>query len=557
MILPPAGSGVFTQSGGTNTLNSFLYIGKGSTDNGVFNLSGSTLLSIGSDEYVGYGGTGSFLQSGGTNSVGRGLYLGELAGSSGTYTLSNNGKLSASDEYLGPGTVTFSQSSGTNTISGGDFYVGYGFGNGVAIYTLSGGSLSCASDENVMAAGVFIQSGGINRVDSSYKVNGLVVYGSYTLNGTGGLFAPCEMIRGIFNQSAGTNTIAGGTSSPNGLRLDTGTYNLSDAGQLSATSEYLGLGGTGTFIQSGGTNNAGSLSLGNGSGAKGVYNLNGGTLIVSSISRGSGTGTFNFGGGTLKAGGTFSTSFPMTLTGGTANVDTGIYAVTLSGQLSGSGGLNKLGSSTLTLSGANTYQGPTTVSAGTLIVADNVGSATGLGAVTVSAGATLSGSGSISGPVSIAGTLAPGGSPGILTVDNQVTFQSGSTFKAEVFGLAAGSGYDQLMTTAPVSLAGFLLLTFGPFVPTGDDILFLIDDTGTGTISGTFQYPDDAKIGTFNGFDWYITYDANDGASPSISGGNDVAVYSKLVPEPSALALLTVGLLNLLAFARRSRKHRT
>ena len=105
-----------------------------------------------------------------------------------------------------------------------------------------------------------------------------------------------------------------------------------------------------------------------------------------------------------------------------------------------------------------------------------------------------------------------------------------------------------------MSLAGSLHLTFGSFTPTGNDILFLINNTGLDANTGTFQYADKAEIGTFNGFNWYITYEANDAATPSLSGGNDVAIYSEPVPEPSTLALLVIGFLSLLAFAWRRRK---
>ena len=58
----------------------------------------------------------------------------------------------------------------------------------------------------------------------------------------------------------------------------------------------------------------------------------------------------------------------MTLTGsgGNATVDTNGNAVTLSGQLSGLGGLTKLGLGLLTLSATNTYAGSTQVNAGIL-----------------------------------------------------------------------------------------------------------------------------------------------------------------------------------------------
>jgi hypothetical protein len=144
------------------------------------------------------------------------------------------------------------------------------------------------------------------------------------------------------------------------------------------------------------------------------------------------------------------------------------------------------------------------------------------------------------GPLVVAGTLAPGSSPGILTVNNRVTFHAGSTLSAEVLGLTAGSGYDELTTSGPVALAGSLALSFGTFTPTGHDILFLVNNTGTGSTSGMFQYADNAYVGAYDGFNWYITYDASNAVTPSLNGGNDVAIYSA-VPEPSAVVLLLVA----------------
>ena len=91
----------------------------------------------------------------------------------------------------------------------------------------------------------------------------------------------------------------------------------------------------------------------------------------------------------------------------------------LSGTISGTNGLIKLDSSTLTLSGFNTYTGPTVVSNGTLIVNGwtDAGSA-----VTVASGAKLGGVGTIGGNV----TFAPGAMPlftdgGTLTISGSLT----------------------------------------------------------------------------------------------------------------------------------------
>lgn len=84
-----------------------------------------------------------------------------------------------------------------------------------------------------------------------------------------------------------------------------------------------------------------------------------------------GTYTVTLGGGTIRATaeGGFTSPLNMTLTGSSGtNVtfDTQAANVTLSGVLSGAGGLQKTGTGALTLSGANTYAGATTVKGGTV-----------------------------------------------------------------------------------------------------------------------------------------------------------------------------------------------
>ena len=374
-----SGTGSFTQSGGTNSVpypNS-LYVAQDGGSSGSYNLSGKGLLSP-ETEYIGQGGTGSFTQSGGTNAIyssSAGLYRGYAQGS-GSYNLGGTGLLSvAGYEYIGyPGTGSFTQCGGTNAVSN-SIYIA-----GDAVYALRGGGVVALGESIGHAGGTgsFMQSGGTNLVSSLYlgDVSGS---GTYSLSGSGLLSAPNEYIgyfaTGTFTQSGGTNTV----SNVLYVGYTTGTYSLSGSGLLSAPTEYIGYAsGTGSFTQSGGTNSvSGNLALGDGPNSAGTYNLDGGLLSLSALTKGSGSSlftqgpvsaTFNFSGGTFQALLTFSTSVPIVLStaGGNGVFDTNGNTLTLAGTLSGPGGLQKVGSGTLTLVAANTYTGGTTIAAGTL-----------------------------------------------------------------------------------------------------------------------------------------------------------------------------------------------
>ena len=167
----------------------------------------------------------------------------------------------------------------------------------------------------------------------------------------------------VFTQTGGTNSITNG-----GLylgwvatTLDTclGTYDLGGVGSLSVTgTAVIGDNAAGIFTQTGGTCTLPTLSLAYSAGSSGAYNLNGGLLNLTGLVAGSGTAAFNFGGGTLQAGASFSTTVPMTLTGsgGNAAVDTAGHTLTLSGSLSGPGGLTKTDAGALILAGSEYLQ---------------------------------------------------------------------------------------------------------------------------------------------------------------------------------------------------------
>ena len=339
-----SGTGVFTQSGGVNTISAGLYLAFGSSDSGTYNLNGSGQLSAGATEFVGYSGAGTFAQSGGTNSItsyywpgnAGGLYLGANAGGSGTYNLSGSGQVSASSEFVGcSGSGTFKQSGGSNSGNSLVLFLGNSAG-GSGTYNLSGnGHLSAPGGESVgvSGTGTFSQSGGTNSVGSLYLGANAGGVGTYSLSGSSQLSAVYEFVgssgTGAFTQTGAINNNEGDLTlgnNPGSL----GAYSFTGSGRLSAYNEYVGLSGTGTLTQTSGINSlSGGLVLGRYAGSIGTYNLNGGVLVLSTLSKGSGAAAFNFNGGTLGVSSNyFSTSLPMTLgTGGGATFNTGGHTV--------------------------------------------------------------------------------------------------------------------------------------------------------------------------------------------------------------------------------------
>jgi YVTN family beta-propeller protein/autotransporter-associated beta strand protein len=150
-----------------------------------------------------------------------------------------------------------------------------------------------------------------------------------------------------------------------------------------------------------------------------------------------------FTGGTMQfAGANISSALPITLMSQGGIFDTAGNKATLSGSISGPGGLTKIGLGTLILSGSGTYAGPTAVNAGTLEVD---GSIANTSSVTVNSGGTLSGTGivdPITTTIMSGGTLAPGNAAnptGTLTIVGNLAFQSGALYVVQVTPSAAAS----------------------------------------------------------------------------------------------------------------------
>ena len=192
----------------------------------------------------------------------------------------------------------------------------------------------------------------------------------------------------IVNQAGGTFRTAGyyTAGEEDGIRLGHYTYartiwNMT-GGKLIVGDPYrlnMAIAGQSTFNMSGGEVFTTELNMcGRTSGTGyGIWNMTGGELNVGTngirkMSTKNVAYEINLGGGVVRASDAergFTSSLRMNLTGASGtNVtfDTQAATVTLSGVLSGVGGLTKVGTGTLTLSGANTYAGATRLVDGTV-----------------------------------------------------------------------------------------------------------------------------------------------------------------------------------------------
>ena len=419
----------------------------------------------------------------------------------------------------------------------------------------------------VLIAGA--QGGTFNASNGDIAVTGNITFDSY---GSGLLKTGPNTLELTGNNSyTQSTTIAGGV-----LRVN--SSGLSPNSNLIFTNGVLESHGVMTVTRSVGTG-AGSIQWA----GSGGFSANGGTLTVNLGGAGGtlvwGTNSFVPTGSALQfsssqANSTVNFLNALDLNGGVRTIfvdkGSGFVDVDMTGAISGTtgSGLLKTGAGTLRLSGNSSYAGATVVNDGTLIVNGTLAS----GTLLLSSSGVLAGTGTLASVVSGSGFIAPGNSPGILTL-NQLDPSSGLGFDFQFTSLGSPD-YTQAGLSSNDVLRITNAMPFTVALGLANTVNLYVTATLTPGITNIFRggfYTDNSA-----GFDTSITgavyhlYGAGVGALEYVKtvqetafgktgyvmefgvlGQNVVAV----IPEPSVALMWLAGGVTLWAARRRRRNH--
>jgi autotransporter-associated beta strand protein len=547
-----------TASGTVNALDtavgqfgSSLVLGKATNSVGVLNLvSGGALATA---EQLGLGfGAGSysaFEMSGGTATIGSYLVVGF--------------DFDYAELDLSGGSITVN----TNLMT-----IGAGNGSSVGVANISGGTFSAINDTTgnpTGIGGVFVGENGTGTLNVSgtalvnaYGQTNLTIgrdTGSFgTVNLLGGTISTWQVAKGLgsglFNFNGGTlmaaagwpgATTGGGSSfmfGLNGAYVYSGGAFIDDGGNSISLSQPLlapaGYGVSSIGLTSGGAGYVAppiiTLSGGTGSGASAVATVAGGAVSAITV---------------VNPGSGYSSSDILTVVfhgGGDSTVavaSTPVFAPNVSG------GLTKLDTGTLTLTGANTYTNATTISNGTLglgvggslnsAVINVAGGAyfdvSALSSYTVNSGQFLEGSGNVNCPSSgFVGTssgsrIYPGtdGTAGLLSFNNGLTLASGATANFDLSTTYNGAN-DQISLGGTLTLNGNALHIKAPSTSVNLDTTADYVLITASSIAGSFASTPVWDVRPANAVDYTV----------ETSGSSIILHYSLLAP-PTGTASAT------------------
>lgn len=523
LVIGDGGNGMVFHGNGRVSVGENLILGRQASTlygSGEYNLQNGELLVQG-NTYVGKdaGSYGEFNQAGGLHQVDGSLYVDAAVASKGVYNLSGGGLDVFEGTIVGDfGNAIFNQGPGTTPelpgIDDGEIRHLSGWlvlgqrSTGVGTYNLSGGYLEQREGVEIGASGTgyFNQTGGMLQ-NYGYLVLGTTSEGSgeYILS-DGTLYSNREYVglegNGSFKQAGGVHKVYQNLMIGNDVYNTGGygNYELS-AGNLETGNTVVSEYGIGKFIQSGGAHNTDTLALGRQSGSDGEYEITGGSLIVNTLHVGEqGHGQYTQTGGNAKIAHdmTVAEGSSAALSGGRLEVDKlvndGEFTVSEDGELM-----------------FNLMQGSGT------FIGDLVNNT----------------------------TVAPGNSPGKMTITGDYAQGSSGVLDIELGGSTQGVLYDFLFVSGTATLDGALNVSFWEsYVPTeGAEFDILHADGG---IVGNF---DDLTLPTLTaGLYWKWEYELNDFRLLVAGTGG-----SAPVPEPSTIFLLTSGLIGLTGFRKKGR----
>ncbi len=457
-------SGVFTQTGGTNTTNQ-LVIATAAATLGTYNLINGT-LNITGPLFINVTNGGIINQTGGTFNLNGSLYLGEST-STARQTLAGGTLNVTTDERIAYGSdAVFTQTGGVHN----SFDIGVGYFGATGIFNLTGGTLNNTAQIIIGSSGggigVMNQSGGAATTSNLY-VGVDTSTGSYNLSG-GTLAVGSNLYIGLVPGSTGTYNVMGGSlagstvyiggdgTGPQGV----GTFNIS-SGTASFSGNVTLWNSPGSFLSmTGGTLAANSINLNAPATLAGVVTAQSLSINASTTKLGAnntlGAGiavtiadaaTLDLGGhgqriGALSGGGAISLG-GASLTAGSDTMASFYYGSMTSAVPNTNGSFTKVGIASLDLKGLNSYQGGTTVAGGTLFLDQAQTLPTG-SAVTIQAGADLNTNGFLQ-------TVAGLSGGGVLSIPSGTFTVAGpSTFA----GLVEGAGVLSFNGPGTLALTG-------------------------------------------------------------------------------------------------------
>jgi autotransporter-associated beta strand protein len=378
-----------TTAQGGATINTAIVLNNSQTwtNNATTAMSFGANLSLGANTLT-FAGTGGFTWT--TGSFGNAGSGGIIMNSSGVL----NVRAATNSNYTGSTTIN----SGVVLLNGGSKPTGNFTLNGgmVTDYFQQTGAFTSGLGTGTNQIQIYGESGfGAGNGTSVWRIGSagsVLIWGASGEGSATGFFNPTTLKFMTSADNLGP-TIYGIVNFDNGLNLNGATRTIdvlnASANPTTSGASIAGVISNGSLIKTGG----GNLTLGNSANTYGgSTTISGGFLTVGSTGAlGSASNSLIFNGGTLRASGTVTSpatrSVTMTQTG---IFDNNGQAISIAGNIGGSGGLTKNGTGALTLTGTNTYGGVTTVNAGSLVITKEASLASNTAAnLNVKSGATL------------------------------------------------------------------------------------------------------------------------------------------------------------------------